>query len=106
MEKDWRIPTLTRSDGEVIKVWEPRELDYVEAEYAMKLFNEKDETGQLKQGIRSTHGVELVIRNDRGSKSYNQGVARMLGERDTIETQANEKEMDDFLTQAKGGQVS
>jgi len=99
MDKEWRIPSLTRQDGEIVKVWTPREMDYERAEFLMKMFNERGLTANLKQGLQSADAIKLVIRNDRGSKSYNDNVYRMLSERPTIEANGSDYEFDEFLSQ-------
>ena len=98
-EQDWRIPALTRQDGEAIKVWQPRQMHYSDAEFAMKMFNERGVGSNLKNGIQSTQDVKLVMRNDGGSESYNSNVYRMLNERETIEAEGKEEEMERFLNE-------
>ncbi len=97
METKWRIPSLTRADGQVIKAWQPRELDYKTAELAMELFNEKNIVGALKTKLKSTSGVMLVLRDDGGSKDDNMNMLELLKETHPIETQGVEKEIDDFM---------
>ena len=96
-EKDWRIPTLTKANGDSVKIWPPVELDYQEAEFAMKMFNERNQKGRLMDGLTTTDDIDLVIRHDRGSKSYIENVHRMLSERSSIEVKGNAQEFMAYL---------
>ena len=98
----WRIPTLTRADGMTIKVWKPREFHFEDAEHAMKVFNEKNVVCKLKNGLKSTDDIMMVIRQDGdGSEEYTNAIMNMLLESEPIEVQSNEANMNAFLKETK-----
>lgn len=96
MEKNWRIPSITRYDGEIIKIWQPKMMDYERAEFLMKMFNERGIKARLENGLTTKSDIKLVMRRDRGSKTYNENVYRMLAERPTVEAKGEEWEFNAF----------